>query len=65
MTVDFDRASETKMDSTSFRNDLMCLVYDDVVENEVEIALPLYEKYEVKTIDQIYEIGGRQNGKFG
>ena len=46
MTVDFDRASKTKMDSTYFRNDLMCLVYDDVVENEVEIALPLYEKYE-------------------
>ena len=44
ITVHFDRASETRMIST--RNDLLSLVYDDVVEYEVEIALSLNEKYE-------------------
>ena len=44
ITVHFERASETRMIST--RNDLLSLVYDDVVEYEVEIALSLNEKYE-------------------
>ena len=46
ITVDFDQASETRMISASFRNDLLSLVYDEFVENEVEIVLPLYEKSE-------------------